>query len=143
MIFCSDMTEEISHSGRIVKIDSKLITVEIISESACASCHAAALCGMSEAKSKLVDVPSELGYSVGEEVWINMKKTMGVKAVAVAYVYPLFVLVAALLICIAAGLAELSSGLVAIGAVALYYFVIYLLRGKLKNEYTFYIKKKQ
>lgn len=135
--------EEISHSGRIVKIDSKLITVEIISESACASCHAAALCGMSEAKSKLVDVPSELGYSVGEEVWINMKKTMGMKAVAVAYVYPLFVLVAALLICIAAGVAELSSGLIAIGTVALYYFVIYLLRGKLKNEYTFYIKKKQ
>lgn len=135
--------EEISHSGRIVKIDSNLITVEIISESACASCHAAALCGMSEAKSKLVDVPSELGYSVGEEVWINMKKTMGMKAVAVAYVYPLFVLVAALLICIAAGVAELSSGLIAIGTVALYYFVIYLLRGKLKNEYTFYIKKKQ
>lgn len=135
--------EEISHSGRIVKIDSKLITVEIISESACASCHAAALCGMSEAKSKLVEVPSELGYSVGEEVWINMKKTMGMKAVAVAYVYPLFVLVAALLVCIAAGVGELSSGLAAIGAVALYYFVIYLLRGKLKNEYTFYIKKKQ
>lgn len=137
------MTEEISHSGRIVKIDSNLITVEIVSESACASCHAAALCGMSEAKSKLVEVPSELGYSVGEEVWINMKKTMGMKAVAVAYVYPLFVLVAALLVCIAAGVGELSSGLVAIGAVALYYCVIYLLRGKLKNEYTFYIKKKQ
>lgn len=135
--------EEISHSGRIVKIDSELITVEIVSESACASCHAAALCGMAEAKSKLVEVPSELGYSVGEEVWINMKKTMGMKAVAVAYVYPLFVLVAALLICIATGVGELSSGLAAIGAVALYYCVIYLLRGKLKNEYTFYIKKKQ
>jgi len=135
-------SEEIRHTGRIVDIDPQFITVEIISESACASCHAAQLCGMSEAKTKLVEVPAQLGYEIGEEVWVNMKKTMGLKAVTVAYVVPLVVLMAALLICIALGVGELISGLVAIAAVALYYLAIYLLRNKLRNEYTFYIKKK-
>ena len=135
-------SQEIRHTGRIVDINPQTITVEIISESACASCYAAKLCGMSESKTKLVEVPAELGYEPGEEVWVNMKKTMGLKAVTVAYVVPLIILMAVLLICIFAGASELVSGLSAIGAVALYYLVIYLLRSRLKDEYTFYIKKK-
>lgn len=136
-------TEEIRHSGRITDITPEIITVEIISESACASCHAAQLCGMSGSRKKLVEVPAEPGYEPGEEVWVNMKRTMGTKAVTVAYVIPLAVLMAVLLVCIFIGLPEIWSGLSAIGAVGLYYIAIYLLRNKLKTDYTFYIKKKQ
>ena len=35
---------------------------------------------------------------------------------------------------------ELIAGLGSISGVAVYYFVIWLLRGKLKNEFVFYIK---
>ncbi len=135
-------SQEIRHTGRITEITPQTITVEIISESACASCHAAQLCGMSESKTKLVEVPAEIGYELGEEVWVNMKKTMGLKAVTVAYAVPLIVLMAVLMGCILAGTSELVAGLSAIGAVALYYLVIYLLRSRLKDQYTFYIKKK-
>ena len=50
------------------------------------------------------------------------------------------VLVAALLGTLSAGGSELLAGLVAIGAVALYYGVIWLLRERLRNEYIFNIK---
>ena len=40
------------------------------------------------------------------------------------------------------GASELLCGLSAIGVIAIYYLGVYLLRNKLKNEYTFYIKKK-
>ena len=134
--------EEIRHTGKIVDFTPETIKVEIISEAACASCHAAQLCGMSESKTKIIEVPAQLGYEPGDEVWVIMKKSMGTKAVTVGYVLPLLVLVVVLLTCLVAGVSELVSGLAAIGAVCLYYFVIWLLRDKLRNTYTFYIKKK-
>ncbi|MBR6457456.1 MAG: SoxR reducing system RseC family protein [Bacteroidales bacterium] len=132
----------IRHTGKIVDFTPETISVEIISEAACASCHAAQLCGMSESKTKIVEVPAQLGYEPGEEVWVIMKKSMGVKAVTVGYVLPLVVLVVVLLACLLAGASELVSGLSAIGAVGVYYLVIWLFRNKLRNTYTFYIKKK-
>jgi hypothetical protein len=41
-----------------------------------------------------------------------------------------------------AGMGELASGLIAIGAVGVYYLVLWLFRDKLRNEYSFYIKEK-
>ena len=117
-------------------------SVEIISESACASCHAASLCSLSESKKKIVEVPAQLGFEPGEEVWVVMKKSMGIKAVTLGYVFPLAVLIGALLGFIVAGANEITAGLLAIGAVAVYYIVLWLRRDKLRNEYTFYIKKK-
>lgn len=134
--------QEIRHTGKIVDFTPEKISVEIISEAACASCHAAQLCGMSESKTKIVEVPAQLGYEPGEEVWVIMKKSMGTKAVTVGYVFPLIALVLVLLASLLAGLSELVTGLAAILAVGIYYFIIWLLRDKLKNTYTFYIKKK-
>ncbi len=134
--------EQIAHSGRITEITPSEITVEIISESACSSCHAASLCGMAEIKRKQVTLPAVPGYEPGEEVWVNLKRTMGFKAVWIAYVLPLLILVTDILVCSAAGAGEIFSGLSALGCVGIYYLIIYLLRGKLKNEYTFYLKKK-
>ena len=65
---------------------------------------------------------------------------MGHKAVWLAYVVPLLVLVAALLGTLAAGGSELLAGLAAIGAVGLYYGVIWLLRDRLRKDYIFNIK---
>ena len=134
--------EEILHSGRIVEMTPQTISVEIISESACASCHAASLCRMSESKTTIVEGPAQLGYEPGEEVWVIMKKSMGIKAVTLGYVFPLAILVGVLMGCLVSGANEITSGLLAIGAVAVYYIVLWLRRDKLRNEYTFYIKKK-
>lgn len=133
---------EIKHSGRIKEITPEFITVEILSESACSSCHAASLCGMSEAKKKVIELPATLGYEPGEEVWVNLKRSMGMKAVWIAYVVPLIILIATVLVASELKAPELLTGAISLGAIALYYLGVYLFRNKLKNEYTFYIKKK-
>lgn len=134
---------DISHSGKITEITPQYITVEMISASACSSCHAAPMCSLSESKVKTVQVPFDFrDWSIGEEVEVCMKKSMGYKAVWISYVIPLILLFSVLLGVSKAGVPELFSGLAAIAAVALYYLVIFLFRNRLRNEYTFYINKK-
>jgi len=135
---------QISHPGRIAEITPDFTTVEIISESACSSCHAASLCGLSEYEKKAVQVPTRGwdNYEVGQEVSVVLKASMGHKAVWLAYVLPLVLLVAVLMAFLRIGAGELLSALSAFVAAAIYYFVIYLLRDRLRNEYAFEIEKK-
>lgn len=134
--------KDIRHSGRIVAINPDFITVEIVSESACASCHAQSLCGMSDSKRKLVDVPATLDdWHIGEEVNVVLRRTMGFKAVWVAYVIPLIVMMAVLMVLVTLGVSELVSGLSAITSVGVYYLGVYLLRDTLRKDYSFYINK--
>ena len=136
-------SDEIAHEGRITEITPQAITVEIVSSSACSACHAKGLCGVSESTVKKIQVPFDFGqWSVGQDVDVFLKKTMGYKAVWIAYVAPLGILLAVLLGLMALGTGELAAGLAAIGAVGVYYFVIWLLRSRLRNEYTFYIRQK-
>ena len=133
---------EVSHKGRITDINPDFTTVEIISESACASCHASSLCGMGESTKKEVTVRTTIGdWAPGDEVEVVLKRTMGLKAVWVAYVVPLLLMMAVLLALTSVGVGELASGLAAIAAVGVYYLGVYILRDRLKNDYTFYIKK--
>lgn len=135
---------EISHKGRILSITPEFTSVEIISESACGSCHARGLCGLGDSKTKVVEVPTRGwdSYEVGDEVDVTLRASMGHKAVWLAYVLPLLVLVCALLILTVAGVQELYAGLGGLGAVAVWYLVLWLLRSRLKNEYVFNINKK-
>lgn len=135
--------ESVSHKGRIIGLTPKTTSVEIISESACASCHAKGLCGMSEHSSKVIEVPSDpfVIYGLGEEVNVVLKASMGHKAVFIAYVGPLIVLTAVLLGLLGLGVAELVAGVSAFAAIAVYYLFIWLLRDRLKSEYVFKIEK--
>ena len=137
------LNSQISHRGKITEITPEFTTVDIISESACSSCHARSLCSLSESKTKSISVPTRGwdNFEVGDEVDVVLKATMGFKAVWLAYVVPLFVLLAALLALLQLGCSELLSGLVAIGLVGVYYLIIFLFRKKLQNEYIFNIKK--
>ena len=135
-------SSEISHRGRIVAITPEITTVEIVSESACAACHARGLCSLGDSTVKQVELPTRGwdNYSVGQEVNVVLRASMGHKAVWLAYMVPLLIMVAALLGILSAGGSELVAGLGAIGAVAVYYGVIWLLRDRLRKEYVFNIK---
>ena len=135
-------SSEITHRGRIISITPEVTTVQIVSESACAACHARGLCSLGESKLKEIELPTR-GWDnrqVGDEVDVVLRASMGHKAVWLAYVIPLVLMVAALLGTLAAGGPELLAGLVAIAVVGLYYLVIWLLRDRLRNAYTFNIK---
>ena len=136
------MKEEIAHKGKVIRITPQVTTVAILQHGACASCHAAGLCGMADVAEKAVDVPTDLHatYGLGDEVDVVLKASMGMKAVWLAYFIPLLILLAVILGLIALGVAEVPSALAGLGAIGLYYLGLYLLRDKLKKEYIFTIK---
>ena len=133
---------EIIHSGKILEITPDFTTVQILVSSACASCHAKAMCGMSEEEEKVIMVPTDpyADHKVGDEVQVMTKMSMGLKAVWISYVIPLAVLMILILSLSGVIESEVYRALTAIGGVAVYYFFIWLFRNKLSNEFVFYIK---
>ena len=133
---------EITHRGKITEITPDFTTIEIIASSACSACHAKGLCGMSEDQEKLLMLPTDpyASHQVGDEVEVCTKMTMGLKAVWISYVIPLAVLMILILSLSGVFENEALRGLAAIAGVGVYYFVIWMFRDRLKNEFTFYIK---
>ena len=136
------MTNDVSHKGRIVRMTPQITTVAIEQHGACGTCHAAGLCGMADVVEKAVELPTDpyASYGVGDEVELVLKASMGMKAVWLAYVVPLLVLLAVILGLFALGVGEVVAGLAGIAAVGVYYFLLWLFRNRLKNEYVFTIK---
>ena len=136
------MREQVMHTGQVVSMTPKTTTVQIVSHSACSECHAAGLCGLSEYTEKAIELPTSPSatYAVGDEVQVVLKASMGFKAVWIAYFLPLLVLLAVALGLIASGVPEVVSGLAGIGAVALYYLIVWIRRDRLRNEYVFTIQ---
>ena len=134
--------EEITHKGRIVAIDPEITTIEIVAESACASCHAKGICGLGEEKVKLIDVRTSAWHphQVGDEVEVVLKKAIGYKAVFIAYGMPLVVLFVTMMILNGIGVGELWAGIGSLIAVAVCYLVIFLFRNKISKDYSFYLK---
>ena len=135
---------EIFHTGTIIGITPEYTTVEIIAQSACAACHARGMCGVADESQKIIMVPTDpyAGYKVGDEVFVMLKRSMGMKAVWISYVIPLLILMILILSLSSVTVHEVYAGLAAIGGVALYYLVIYLFRDKLAKDFVFYIKEK-
>jgi sigma-E factor negative regulatory protein RseC len=133
---------EITHRGKIIDITPDFTTIEIIASSACSSCHAKNLCGMSEDQEKHIMLPTDpyATHQIGDEVEVCTKMTMGLKAVWISYVIPLAVLMILILSLSGVFETEVFRGLAAIAGVGVYYFIIWLFRERLKNEFTFYIK---
>ena len=134
---------EIAHSGRIVEITPDFTTVEITASSACSSCHAKGLCGMSETEQKRIMLPTDpySEHGVGDQVTVCTKMTMGLKAVWISYVIPLMILMILILSLSLVLENEAMRGVVAIAGVGLYYFLIWLFRDRLRSEFVFYMKQ--
>ena len=137
------MKGDVSHKGRVVRITPQITTVAIEQHSACSACHAAGLCGMADVAEKAVELATNpyASYKVGDEVDLVLKASMGMKAVWLAYFIPLLVLLAVILGLIALGVGEIAAGLSGIGATGVYYFLLWLFRDRLRNEYVFTIKQ--
>lgn len=133
----------IKHSGVVSKVTGDTIEVEIISKSACASCHAKGVCGASDSESKTITINREDdGYfKIGDSVNVSIKYTMGMKAVVIAYVLPLFIILVLLLTLSVVLHSELYVAAITIGALALYFFVLSLAKRRLGNKFIFSVEK--
>lgn len=134
---------EIRHRGRICAITQEGVRVEILNKSMCAACHARSLCSLGDERIKTVSIKycDSSMFSIGEEVEVVMRQTMGLKAVLFSYVYPLIILMILLLSLPRLNINELFSALLAVLAVATYYLFLYLCRDRIAKSFIFTIAK--
>ena len=138
------MAELIEHSGVVERTEGDTVYVRITSRSACGSCKARQACGLAEAQDKIVTVatPGAAEYAAGDAVTVGVRRSAGIRAVVLAYVGALAVLMAVLVAAIAGmGWSEGAGALAAIAGVGVYYFVLWLFRTNIEHTIQFTITK--
>lgn len=138
------MAKEIQHIGTVAEVSAQQVVVRITSRSACGSCAARSACGLAEAQEKLIEVKTAdaVRYAVGDEVTVGVKPYIGAKAVGLAYVGALVVLILALVLSVGVfGVSEGVGVLITLAAVALYYGVLWLVKDKIEHTIQFTINK--
>ncbi len=141
------MAEVIEHDGMVMANEDGHLVVKILQQSACAACKAKGFCASNESKEKLVDVWLTNAHGIADNIKIGDKVTvcatvsMGWKAITFAFIIPLVILIAAVCIALLTTGDEPLSAIVGLGALCPYYFVLYLLRGKVQKQISFWIKR--
>ncbi len=132
----------IEHKGVITSISDHKISVMILQQSACSSCHAKGACTAADSKEKMVDVSDFTGkYKVNDLVTVVGQKSMGYKAVWWAFVIPIIIVVSLLVVSISVWrFGDMEAAMAAIVSLVPYYGLLYLLRNKMANSFKFTIK---
>jgi len=138
----SNEHESISHEGIVTKITDDELEIKILTQSACAACHAKSACGMGEQAEKILTVPRPKGkeFSLHQKVNVRMAIGQGNKAAVLAYLIPIMLLLAVLFTCLGLGLSEGLSALFGILSLIPYYIVLYLQRDKLKQKFEYSVE---
>ena len=134
------MADKIQHLGIVENIDGPYLRVRVVEASACASCSVKGHCGAAGREEKLIDVYNEkrMDCRVGQHVVIGGAASLGMKAVAWAFVVPFALVLVALFAAMAfSGGNEPLSALIALCALVPYYAGLYACRGRLKRTFVF------
>lgn len=136
------MKDTIQHNGKIEQITNDVVYVRIIQQSACSGCHAKNMCGASESKEKIIEIPDRSGnYTINENVLICGKSSLGLQAVLLAFVIPVLLVLFIIILGHALNWDEGLSALAGILFLVPYYSILYAMRDKLKKRFTFTLKK--
>jgi sigma-E factor negative regulatory protein RseC len=135
------MNRGIDHTGVVEKIQSGYVTIRIRQTSACASCSAAHLCKTSDSSERLIDVYDDnaSSFRIGDVVQVKGSTRQGLKAVVIAYLFPLLFLLLFLVIAHAIGLSDALASVISLVLLIVYYAVLFLFRGRIKRVITFKI----
>ena len=138
----SEIKNIIEHPGRIDKIEKDKITVTILSQSACSTCHSKSMCTVSDMEEKTIEIKNseELGYKVGEQITVYMKKSLGTWAVLFGYFFPFLLVIISLILFISVTQNEGLSGLISLGLLAPYYLVLHKLKNRFSSTFEFSLK---
>lgn len=133
----------IEHEGIVEQIEGNSISVRILQKSACSDCHAKGYCSSADVREKSVKIKNYTGqFNVNERVIIEGNTSTGYKAVLWAYIIPLVILVATIILCTTIlHLPEVKAASISILSLAPYYVILYLLKDKMAKKFIFSIKK--
>ena len=135
--------EQIEHKGTVTSVERGVVRVTIEVDEACGSCASRKACAMEQGTTREIVVCTDDAerYAVGERVNVAARQSAGVMAVALCYVVPLVVLVAALALAIALGCNEGVAALFALGCTALYYAILAIFHNRISRKVVFTINK--
>lgn len=135
------MTNIITHQGIVENISGSQVSVRIIQTSACSTCSVKGHCSSADSKEKVIEITDTSSvWKVGDEVTIIGATSMGMQAVFLAFVIPLFLLILGLFVFKTVLHNELYGALAALSVLVPYYYIIWLNRTRLKQKFSFTIK---
>lgn len=132
----------IEHDGIVKEAVGNHIKIHIVSESACASCHAKGACSAADLQEKEVDVISREKFLPGQKVVIVGTRSQGLKATWWAYVMPLILVMITLAVTYTVTENENISGALALLVLVPYFFTMHLAEKVMKKTFSFSVKSK-
>ena len=131
----------VKHEGVVSKITNDVVTISLKGNINCEACNAKAACGVSESNSKEIEVSnSKQPLRLNENVEVLLNKSLGLKAVFWAYVFP-FILMMTVLLVASNLFKEWVAGLLSIAVLIPYYLMLYVLRSTFKKAFKLSILK--
>lgn len=129
------------HEGIVAGIEGDRIRVKLMSVSACASCHAKGACSLGNAEEKEFEIQHAGGsYRPGDKVIIEESTEQGLTATWWAYVLPLFLVMATLIVSYLLTKNEGIAGLCSLLILVPYFLVLRACDKLLARRFHFTIK---
>jgi len=116
--------------------------VNIVSQSACATCHAKGACTVADYQDKEIEITNFSDhYKPGQEVTVVFKLSKGFQALILGYVLPFFLVLSTLVITLAVTNDELKAGILSLVILIPYYITLYFFRHVLKKVLKFEVEE--
>lgn len=137
----STTKEGIKHEGYISNITKEIITVSLKGNVNCEGCKAQSACGVSDSNDKEIEIiNNNQSYQLNDSVDVVLEKSLGLKAVFWAYVFP-FLLIMTSLVITSNFLKEWIAGLVSLFILIPYYFTLHVLKNSFQKAFRISILK--
>jgi sigma-E factor negative regulatory protein RseC len=130
----------IQHAGTVKQVEDNSVLVSIISNSACSGCHAEGICNISGKEEKIISVRGRYNVFPGDNVTVEMNESMGMKAVVLSYIMPVFIIIAGLVVFSSLSISEAASGLAALSLLLPYFLILYIFRKNINRSFSFTLK---
>ncbi len=127
----------IEHEGTVVEADNQRVKVEVLTQSACAGCHAKGQCVSSlDNAVKIIEAARPKGMSVapGDRVKLSISRNSAVFALVMCYVVPFVVCLSALVTATVCRLPENVAALISLGCVVIYLVILFIFRGRISQK---------
>ncbi len=118
------MGQNRGRSATITAIEGEVMKCRVECYDACGGCAARRVCGGDDSGKELTLLCDNENYRVGDTIVVEVSSGMGLRAVILAYIVPIVLIIGVLLGGNALGLSELMVGVGALGVVAIYYLVV-------------------
>ncbi len=122
----------IEHEGVVSSVNGRALKVEIVSNSACAACHARGQCLSSlDSAVRVMDVTAP---DVGERVHLSITGRSGMLAVTMCYIVPLALCIVTLALLVSYGVSEGVSAAISLAVVAVYMLILFIFRRSIAQK---------